>query len=69
MQFSLAFMDPGLQSQPYIQTSKQTTKNPSRGAWCTPAIPALGNWKQEDPKFKDILGYVTSWRQALSQRP
>ena len=28
--------------------------------WHTPVIPALEKWKQEDRKFKAILGYVES---------
>ena len=30
--------------------------------WCLPAISALCRWRQEDQKFKIILGCIEGWR-------
>lgn len=32
--------------------------------WCTLVIPALGRWRQEEQKFKIILGYIANLRVA-----
>lgn len=48
----------GLRMQHYI----------NQAWWCTHIILALGRWRQQDHKFKVVLGYIPSLRMAWVTR-
>lgn len=48
--------------------SMQGTLSPThKNMWHMPVSPALGSWRQKDPEFKVILGYIVQSQPGLRE--